>query len=229
MDTSTDPTSAWNALVVAMFTAVGVVITSLIPSVRAIVANLLAYWASRMRRTTYMNQMKKMYEFFCLFERLKKLPELQRVVLFRGFNCGGFPSPGKPFTVSAIEGWTTKEEKINPADKFDYTIKVDGAYIGMLQDMIRNGQSVQVTDNMPENAKLRRYYESEGVQFTQLYFVGVVDRELIFLSVGSYDAREFARQTNIEVQIIVDQMRTLIESAVGFDIPTGYTNDDKGN
>lgn len=202
-----------------ILTAIGIGIAGTIAVIFTGLKEIVAEWSrsivSSMRRKNYLGRIEKLSNFLHHFEMVKQLPEVQRSILFTGHNCGGLPTPGKDYTVRALEGWTTKQGKESPHGKFDFSLRVDAHYTNMLKQMMENGSVDQTTASMDPTAKLKAYHESEGVIFSRMYFLGITDQELIYLSVGSYDQDKFSHSTDIDLQLLVDRMRSLIyESGV---------------
>jgi hypothetical protein len=202
----------WQA---AVLTALSLGLVSLITIVFTGLREVVTTWfrsvTNNMRRKSYLTHISRVAKFLALVESVRDIEEVQRVVLFRGHNCGGVPVPGKPYTVRAIDGWTSDKEKQDPLQKFDFALSVDADYVAMLKEMLAQGVVSKVTEKMPNDSRLKAYYESEGVLFSQMYYLGVVDSELIYISVGSYRTTNFSRKTEIDVQLVVDRIRSVLD------------------
>lgn len=200
----------WQVVSVAIATGIAAIFTVMLSGIRELVIVWFKAIIAHINRKNYLGYIHKMAKFLSCFESLKKIEEIQRCVLFTGHNCGGMPSPGKLYTVQSLDGWTMKPGKSDPAEVYNFSMKVDSHYTKMLQEMIEIGHTEQITQDLASEAIIRAYYESEGVLFTSLYYLGLLDDELIYLSVGSYDITAFSRKTQIDLQLVVDRMRNLV-------------------
>lgn len=201
---------SWSALTAAIALGLAGIIAVLFSGLKEIINEWARNIVSQMKRKTYLTRIERLASFLHVLESIRDLPEVQRCILFTGHNCGGLPTAGKEYSVRALEGWTTKEGKESPEEKFNFALKVDAHYTKALKDMMEQGHINQLVADMDINAKLRAYYESEGVKFTRMYFLGIAEQDLIFLSVGSYDQDHFSRPTDIDLQLKIDRMRNLI-------------------
>jgi len=200
----------WGALLAVLITGLGGLLLVVLTGFRELVATWFRRMLLRMRETSYFGRISCMARFLFLFEQIRKLPEVQRCVIFQGHNCGGMPTIGKDYMIRALEGWSIKSDKPNPEEAFYYHIKVDAHYTLILQEVMAKGAVDKLTADMPEDSKLRYHYEHEELKFSRIYMLGLVDCELLFLSVGSYEQECFDRKTVVELQLIVDEMRELV-------------------
>lgn len=205
-----DAWDAWGVFGVAVASAAALIVTAMATGFRDIIVAWTKKIINSVKRSNYLGRIRRMQKFLHLFETLRIIEEVQRCVIFTGHNCGGMPSAGKAYTVQCLDGWSVKPGKTDPAKTYNFSMRVDAHHTHMLQIMIEKGFVVKEVKDMPNDATLRAYYESEGVKFTNLYYLGILDDELIYLSVGSYDIDKFSRITEIELQLAVDRMRSLI-------------------
>lgn len=199
---------AWQAVLVALAGGIALLVTALFTGLKRVLDEWVAKFSKRVRKRTYIQQIEKLADFLEQFEKIKKIVEVQRCIIFHGHNCGGLPTPGKPYTVRAVHGWTTKEGKDDPGDKYDFDLHVDGHYIRMLEDIVKTGAVTQALESMPADSKLRSYYVEEGVRYSKLYYLGMIDDELIFLAAATYDLEVFSEKTVVGLQVMVDRLRS---------------------
>ncbi|MFO0863552.1 MAG: hypothetical protein U0744_02640 [Gemmataceae bacterium] len=172
-----------------------------------------AWFKRRTTRKTYGEQMGRYGAFTEELEALKSIKPVDQVVVLRGHNCGGLPNPGKPYTVHAIQGWQRCEAGgpcLDPTKRFQRGLQVDAHYARMLEDVVKQGVSIQVFEKMPAEARLRGYFELDGVRTAHLYFLGLHDDELIFVSVAS--KTDFDTRQILEINDRVTGMRSIIGS-----------------
>lgn len=200
----------WQAVVIAIAAGLALVVTAFFSGLKEIVQTWMSRLNRKLKKQTYIQRVEKLAEYMDIFYSLKKLGSVQRCLIFHGHNCGGLPTPGKPYTVRAVFGWSTEPGKDDPLKKYDFELQVDDHYVRMLADLIKNGSIECVTDAMVDGSKLRTLYEMEGVKYTKLYYLGLIDNELIFLSAGSYSLIEFEHRIETELDFAIDRMRTLM-------------------
>jgi len=124
-----------------------------------------------------------------------------RVILFSGHNCGGVPSPGKPYYVTAMQWYAANPEHMERMEAYR-RIRVDPAYIKMLYCIScptadepnepgwrydrNNGLIVLKTDEM-DRCQLKTYYEAEGVVESVIVFLGITDFNLYYMSIARHE------------------------------------------
>ena len=166
----------------------------------------------RITRRTYAEMMAKLSAFSEELEALRKIPSVDQVVVMCGHNCGGLPTPGKPYTVEAIQGWQRCPESgacIDPCRRYRRGLQVDAHYTRMLEDLVKEGLSIQVTDKIPPEAKLRGYFELDGIVACTMFYLGLHGDELIFASIASSKG-EFSAREKLEINDRVATMRSLV-------------------
>lgn len=204
---------SWSTLTAAVALGLAGLVAVFFSGLRDLVNEWVRGMVSYMKRKTYLTRIERLSAFLHVLESVRNLPEVQRCVLFTGHNCGGVPTAGREYSVRALDGWTTKEGKPSPEDVFNFPFKVDSHYTRALTAMIEKGSHEQLVSAMDPASKMKPFYENEGVKFKRFYFLGIVEQDLIFLSVASYDADHFSRPTDIELQLKVDRMRNLISDS----------------
>ena len=137
-----------------------------------------------------------------IIARLAALEEFgaERIVLFRGHNGGGYPTPGMPFYVSASQ-WHTAKGHDGDAISNYRNIMVDNEYIKMLMSAWTGDLKYThlITKMMP-SCQLKRWYEAEGITASAVFVMGIQDKSLFYLSAAKYSG-EFtdAQLTSIQL------------------------------
>lgn len=202
--------STWETVWIALASGATILIAAIFAGIKDVISVWFVKIVRKMRKRTYIQQIEKLAVFLETLDEMRKIRDLQRCLIFHGHNCGGLPTPGKPYTVRALLGWHSKPEKEDPLKKYNFELQVDSHYTRMLEDVIKNGRCTQVTKNMPSDSKLRHHYELEGVQMTEIYYLGLIEDELIFLSASSYDVDKFSPSTYSDVEIAVERLRSIM-------------------
>jgi hypothetical protein len=137
-----------------------------------------------------------------IIARLSSMEEhgAERIVLFRGHNGGGYPTPGMPFYVSASQWHTAKGHDGDAIGNYR-NIMVDNEYIKMLIAawMDERKYLSMVTGTMPQ-CQLRRWYEAEGVTASAVFVMGIQDKSLFYLSAAKYGG-EFTESELTSIQL----------------------------
>lgn len=156
----------------------------------------------------YKNGIEKYCEFHIGLEKIGKLKYVTRVLLFRGSNCGGVPSPGQPYIVRCFYGWA-EDPTLNPEEKYNFNLKVDAYYMQMLLKVIELKVLEVTTSEMPKGSQLRYYYENERVHTARIYKLSIDKTELKYMSVASYTGGFTDEQRN-EIDLTVDRVRSVL-------------------
>lgn len=125
----------------------------------------------------------------------------ERVILFSGHNCGGIPSPTKPYYVTAMQWHSSTEEDTFRIE--DYRrIRIDPAYIKMLYTICtpdapepnepgwifeRHSACVVLNPVEMQRCQIKTYYEAEGVSESLVIFLAISDFNLYYISVARYE------------------------------------------
>lgn len=197
----------WGSILVAVSAGVVLIVTAFLGGFKELITIWFSKISKRMKRKTYAHSVERLAEFLEIFQSIQEIKAIQRCLVLHGKNCGGLPTPGKPYTVRAVHGWTTKTGKKDPFLLHNFDLQVDVHYIRLLEDVIKIGYSEQVFDLMPNDSKLKMLYEMEGVKYEQLHYLGLIDGELLFISASAYDQTEFDRSTHLQLQSAIDRMR----------------------
>lgn len=151
-------------------------------------------------------------EFNVLLNESRKLPNVGRVLVFVGHNCGGLPEAGKPYTVRSHTGWSINDADAAKYTTFAFDFEVDEPYRQILSDANRTGVVSLVTKAMPAGM-LRTIYETEGVVHALLYSLRLDSKrnKFAYATVASY-AAEFSQSERALIDLFVYRMRSLLFS-----------------
>jgi hypothetical protein len=168
------------------------------------------YWKVKRRkllRSGYAHGLERLAEFQAVYEQVKAMESVHRILLFVGQNGGGMPTAGKMYTVRAQVGWSKKWIDVVRENNFDYCI--DAHYAALLRQMVDNGKAVVTVAAMPEGSALKALYRTEGVAQSILYFLDCDGAQLTFLAVANYEA-EFTPDQQVKIEILVGRLRGLM-------------------
>lgn len=195
----------WVPLVLAAIA--GVMITAM-TGAKEVIRALCARWVDRINRRNLETGLEAKAEYFSIVNSLQKKSFVDRVLLLVGHNGGGIPTAGGEYTVRAFYGYSSRRpSQHDPLDMYSRPLVVDEFYIRMLQDVLRAGRVVNTTVEMPGDAMLRRYYETEGVVQAVIYFLKIAENNLFYLSVGSY-SQAFTTVELAQIELAVTQLRS---------------------
>lgn len=182
------------------------IITALAIGLKGVIAEIMETWRSRIAKRRYSLGFKAISDFHDILEKLKPMPNVDRVLVFSGKNCGGMPEAGKPYTVNCFYGWPQ-----DATSRYSFSIQIDKTYCDMLEKVVQKGKSIQNTSTMPEDSILREYYETEGVFQTVLFYLNInrSNNELVFASVGSYH-RDYTNNEMAQLDLVFMQLRELM-------------------
>lgn len=198
----------WQSLLIAASVGLAALLTAAFSGLRLYINAWFVKHVKKLNRATYVRQIEKVSNFLQVLDECKLILEVDSILVYQGHNCGGLPSPGRPYTTRAIHGW--RRDGKDPLKRYGFDNQVDLHAVKMLEDMIKVGVSFQVFEDMPKDAKLRSYFAAEGTKFARLYFLGLADSDMIFMSFASYTVT--FSETDIEnMLVLVDKMRSLLE------------------
>ncbi|WP_020473390.1 hypothetical protein [Zavarzinella formosa] len=200
---------SWQALVAIIITGFGTLFVAVFSGLRKLVLAWFDHQAKKISATRFVEGVERVAKFHQILEMFRNMKFADRVLLFRGTNCGGTPDPNRPYTVQCFYGWSRDPLK-HPEENYSFPIQVDHHYMAMLLDVIREGHSFQRSDRMPPDARLKAYYENEGVKTSALYFLNIDQNALLFISVASYAADEFTHPQLTELSLVIDRARSCL-------------------
>lgn len=194
----------WLQLVLAA--TCGVLLVGL-SGLKDVVRAVCSRWVGRINRRNLEAGLEAKAEYFSIVNSLQKKDFVDRVLLLVGHNGGGVPTAGGEYKVRVFYGYCSRRPTANdPVEMYYYPLVVDEFYVRMLLEMLRAGRVVNTVANMPEDAMLRRYYETEGVVQSVLYPLKVSNDSLYYMSVGNY-SRPLTGFELAQVELTVTQLR----------------------
>lgn len=193
------------AVVAGLVTLVAVTFSG----VKGLIHNWLVARAERIKMSRFSLGLEKLAEFQTWVGKIRNVSNVGRVLLFVGSNCGGMPTPGKPYRVKAILGSSTKDERV--LDRYNFDLTVDAQHVMMLARMVNEGKVINTVSAMPDSEGMKAFYVDEKVVQSCLFFIKLNEdaSELSFLSVASYD-REFTPAEHSQIDLIVQRLRSIM-------------------
>ncbi|MGL6095049.1 MAG: hypothetical protein ACRC7O_04515 [Fimbriiglobus sp.] len=176
--------------------------------VKALVETYFEQRKKRMIARDYSRGLENIAEFSAIIQQVKNMECVDRILVFNGQDSGGLPKPGKPYTVRAFIGWSSKIGE-SVLDLYNYDLQIDKHYALMLTDLVDHGSVVNTPADMPDDAFLKACYLDEGVAQSLLYFIRCDGAQLTFLSVASY-RRVFTPGERVRVDLLVGRLRAIV-------------------
>jgi hypothetical protein len=144
-------------------------------------------------------------------EAMRKSTTASRVILFAGHNSGGIPRPGTPFYTSAI-WWSIDDDAVVSNDQIGYYDKlvVDAEYMSMLLEAEKDGVvEIHTKDMRP--CLLKKYYHSEGVTHSLVFFVAIAEKKFMYISVAKTEDVPFTEDEVTKLRLMADSVREAIQ------------------
>lgn len=202
-------TMDWTAFLLLILGAVGGIITALAAGLKDVIIAWMQRWSMSVRQGMVI-RLAAIGEYIESIEDIKRIGNVDRVLVFSGHNGGGLPTPGKPFVIKAQTGWSRKPGA-DPMRRYNFDIPVDSHYSRMLETLVKDGKVQLDTHDIPNDARLKTYQTSEGVTHSIMYFLRVIDNEVIYMSVASYD-RPFSKDEEVELDLAVERVRSIMRN-----------------
>lgn len=138
---------------------------------------------------------------------------IDRAIMFEGHNCGGSPSPDKPYFVDVIQPRTAALDGHLTADqiKEKYSdLPVDSHYIYMLRDLLKKDHVLFEVAEMPK-CLLKDIYTSkqEEVKYSLVSLVGIRGNSIIFISQATTSA-DMDAETLFNAKLAARKIKNLI-------------------
>lgn len=139
-----------------------------------------------------------------------------RFLILRGHDSGNVPNPMHPYYAQAL--WQkikidNKESHEHLLRQYD-DVKVDGAYVAMVVELITKGFVKLVVEEMPDSF-LKRVYLAEGIKYSELYFLKQEKSSNIYycyIATEQENERFEASKYRYEIEIAVNHIRNIFES-----------------
>lgn len=149
------------------------------------------------------NGLRRMAEVYTELEAIFNIEGVDRVLLLRGHNSGGIPTPGMPFYTSVVYR----------ADDHNDTryeeVEVDAAYVKNLVEAYSKSEiRLTTTDMQPCN--LREWYTQEKVTHAVIVYLAVINVSFIYLSIASRHTEGFTADEMIQIRSRINHIRKLI-------------------
>lgn len=203
-----------------LIAAAVVLITALSTGLRELIATWFAVLKHRLNVESYINQLECFGKFLREIEMMREIKNVHRVLLFRGHNSGGLPTPGHSYSIRAVFGWAKNSSDPNtcnygdeddPDDTYGFEILADADYMSTIAKVMTDRCVFLKVAEMPGNSKLRRFLEAEQVKHAMIIFMGIVDRvNLLFMVVSTYNNEEFSQTDVTRIELAADKIRSMI-------------------
>jgi hypothetical protein len=144
------------------------------------------------------NNLQDLSQIYRIIEQLLQDSGADKVLILRASNGGGIPKPGSEMFTKLLYA-STVDEDLEIYQKYN-SIKIDGPYVDMLIDIQKNGQTYKVIKDMP-NSLLKRLYQSENIQYSEIYFLGNNANEMYYCIVDSMDIDKKFEEPNKRLSI----------------------------
>lgn len=200
----------WQGIVGAVVAGLALVIPVFFKGVRDWIESKFNALVMGLSPDQEIEALKRIKTFHTIFERVRDLAYVDRVLLFTGGNCGGIPDAGKPYIVNCFYGWSTVVNH-HPEDIYNFDLRVDSEYIGMVLKMIEHGKVVMTYDKMPD-CLLKSYYADEKgkkVIQSRIYLLRRTKKQILYCSIASYQ-NEFNILQVREIDMLVDRVLAII-------------------
>ena len=147
-------------------------------------------------------------KIYRIIEKILDQSTANRVLILRASNGGGIPKPGSEMFIKLLYAATVKED-LAIYDKYS-SIKIDGQFIDMLIDIQKNGQTVKKTEDMT-NSLLKRIQQSEGIKYSEIYFLTNNAHEMYYCAISSIkEGEEFADpMKKIAIELGINDLRKI--------------------
>jgi len=138
---------------------------------------------------------------------------IERAIMFEGHNCGGEPSPDKPYYVDVIQPRIAEVPGHLSADKIKekYSeMQVDSHYIYMLRDLLKKDHILFNVAEMPP-CLLRDIYTSkeEEIKHSLVSLVGIRQNSIIYISQAT-TSPSMDSETLFNAKLAARKIRNLI-------------------
>jgi hypothetical protein len=175
---------------------------------------LFDYWRTKKQermKDGAVHGLTHMAEVYRAMERVVTVTPAERFVIFKGSNGGGVPRPGQPFYASAVHEKHKDDKHERLIEKYK-RIEVDSAYVQMLLEVIATGKKELEVDKM-ERGLLRSIYRSEGVQYSECYFLGKTEKEVYYCTIATTQEKQrFAGDGDrVEINLAISSIREVFK------------------
>lgn len=155
----------------------------------------------------FLKSLKKMYEIYEAVDAIGYGTGAERVILFSGHNCGGVPEVFKPYNVSGLYSVGV------PKDIFDNykELDVDTFYVEtLLKATAKCCHHIDINE-MPE-CQLKTYYMLEGIVESYIFYIDVVQNNLIYMSVATKHRGSISKNDLTFIGLQTNKIKNLLNS-----------------
>lgn len=149
-----------------------------------------------------------------IYENMSKVLAItpaERFLILKTENGGGRPHPGSHLYASVIH-----EDYIDPmrSVKADYQrLHVDKDYLEMLAEAERTGYVKMSVESMPKESLLKRIYQSEGIVYSEIYFIHQDDIAFYYCSISSTSIQDFDHPLVITtIDLAINNIRNVFKN-----------------
>jgi hypothetical protein len=131
----------------------------------------------------------RLHNTFIVYNTIEKLVEVEgidRALLLMGSNGGSEPRPGHVYKVQAIHGTSKKEDSEKLINRY-LSVRADAQYIDLLKTLLSTKEYIKLETKKMSEGKLKTYYLSEGVTYSNVYYLGHSKEELYYCSIASFN------------------------------------------
>ena len=132
-----------------------------------------------------------------------------RAIIFEAHNSGGIPRVTASFYTSAVH-WVSNDERDNERIASFIELRVDPAYIRMLQELQSARFYHFVTATEPDSL-LRRIYEASGVRSAAICDIGIIGNSYFYVSFARTETDLFSPFQLTELQLIAGTIKTSVK------------------
>lgn len=198
----------WSQILYALAAALMGFVVAVVAGTR----DLVVAWLERLakgERRLMADRIGKMAAYMEALEAARLVPCVDRIIVFRGMNGGGLPSPGKPYSIKGLHGWA-RDRKRNPASRYNFDMPVDAYASRLIEQIIKDGVVDVAASLIPEDAAMHAYYAAEGVIASRLYFLRIDGNETLYLSLASFDSG-FSDRDRAEMDLVANRIRAALK------------------
>lgn len=199
--------------IAALITAVAGLIAALVAGANWITKQVRKGWvAYRIRRNDEELRagMLRHQEVSQTLQVLRDDYGIERLIIFEGHNCGGIPTPGRPFYVTAVH-WLTEGRNRTAPERFR-DLPIDAYYMNMLVRVMQDGDLRFTTESEPP-CQLREIYRADGIKDSLILYLGNYGRSIFYMSAASFTGELSDRQLT-EARLQANRIGKLIEAGI---------------
>ena len=160
---------------------------------------------SKKETSKFLTSLRKMYEIYETVDSIGYETGADRVILFSGHNCGGVPEIYKPYNVSGLYSVGVPREIFESYKELD----VDPFYVETLLKASEGKPCHIEVDKMPD-CQLKTYYSLEGVVESYIFYIDVVQNNLIYMRVASKQKGRITKNDQTFSALKVNKIKNLL-------------------